>query len=529
MCIRYNLSYGYLLKYSLKHTAQKIRRYQGTLDTDFVNLITTDIERGIEAIDTTTSKVLSIVKSQPRREKRNIFGQIISSLTGLVTEEQLYDFQQIINSDQAQLDEVAAGLFDATSYIQRQHEHLGQLDKTIHTLQQQVVEQNQSLAKHERDSKLYTKMIMLSRRIQQLAEDFQRQWQEIIQEVTSGKLGTSGMPKEALDEAENKFLSIYGTRQRFSQLGMVTKGTLHYLDTLRNTGSSTFLIQENDTYYVYKFLKIPIFTTNYKAQVITIAKDKAQVPHVLLTHPTLSDYAAIPLGALHNAWQDGTTKYLQQRPVHLTTISVNDIQGNTSISEEATWLTRIDDETYIFAPTENTTERITIFCRSDTEKAVEELSKHQILKIPTTCRLESKHFKIRATRGSYTDPSEADLLFNVNMDWAEIHTTEEQLNNMNMTYQMFTVATQPNNEITASDFDSSPNMLTHLFNNLRATSRHLSKIPTHSKPMIIPAYITSLVALLLSILLAAFCVGVIRKAKAVANIGNQDIPMAQHN
>ena len=82
--------YAYILIDTIKHSAGKINEFTKDIDDQLTHMLREDLKEDVMLINETVSEVLdTVTKHTQRRNKRNVIGSLISSLTGLATEEQL--------------------------------------------------------------------------------------------------------------------------------------------------------------------------------------------------------------------------------------------------------------------------------------------------------------------------------------------------------------------------------------------------------------------------------------------------------
>ena len=203
----------------------------------------------------------------------------------------------------------------------------------------------------------------------------------------------------------------------------------------------------------------------FKPHIVTVTKNnQADPPRVLLTHSTLSDSILVSLDDYQTSQRVGGQRYVNKRAVRLTS---NGLQGNQSkkeIKPAATRLNRIDDSTFLFSSEEP--EQITLFCGDRQTRHEEILRNTQILTLPLSCRMETPTFRIPATKGTFDDMAQADMLIKIADTDSLIWSIRVDINRINDSYKIYDLKLGDSAELGDGDLLASDSVLNNLFNKL---------------------------------------------------------------
>ena len=332
--------------------------------------LTTDILNSI-------SQMEQFLTPTTNRHTRNILGNIISSLTGLATQEQLED--NLLNTDE-QTDQNLLHIADLTRNQDTIYHRIKQMAEEVQTVYEVV---NKNTMSHT------TRVLQLTSYALQLtflAMEYRNMWADIVSAISNGHSNHHSVPLNTILEARETFHKYYGSNNHNTRFGITHGGKFLHIPTIAKSTVDYLLHTTMNQTKLITAINIPIYQHGYSFHTIPnpsspntwLLVNADQTEAVVLSH---SDRAK--MSVYHG------TAFLNTREVRISTHQTSCFLDLTKNCHQYD-LRALDDNHYLYEG--HRAHQLNIDCGQ--QPIPIKLQRFQILHLPYQCRAYSDTYTI---------------------------------------------------------------------------------------------------------------------------------------
>ena len=216
------------------------------------------LETLAQSLEDTLREIDALLNTTPNVQKRNILGDIISSITGLATHEQLERTIELITTSNDQADRNLLSVVQLSTIQHSMEKQLAQTNQFFTEVINDIIPELDDIATN-------THILTYAIRLTSIVDTFRRKWERIVESLMHNRPNYHTLPGEAMQRASIKFERFYGKVNQDIKMGVLDKDKkINMLSTMKESTVHFYLYDNAASRKLVTNADIPLFKQGFK-------------------------------------------------------------------------------------------------------------------------------------------------------------------------------------------------------------------------------------------------------------------------